>query len=500
MWWVLSGLEIITGLTYINIHAVTNYADHLFFKWQYYPPARRAIYKTIRGVEVKCGYEYIWDTPFLSEQLQSGDTINHSFYLPDLTPATAIWGYINAPDGPYGLEIQGPLMRIQLWVEPPEWADVFYVATKAKGIYKTTDFSGPGEPQPTWTPDNDGLDSLAIACLAPDPFDPYSRRYVLAGGDVYLMENHLVPWPAVATKILTNAQAVALTGSTTGTIDWLACNPNHEDWIHAIFNSALTDNGIWFLRSPDRGDTWQTYQIYAGPWNRKAGNIMAGILQGTSPYEAEHVWYAALNTGGGGSFQIYLSTNNGFSWALRDTIGISIEQPRCLVDPTDQSIVYTGAYINALNRKELYRSEDHGANLTLADGLDHLGIFLGLLLGQLWIDPFDNTHARALRDNHIWQTTDYCANWTDHGLIPAVVHGIAVQPWHTDHLYLARETPIALPPPLPQAHMIHVTTDEGATTWPKAGDHPDQNDGGGDSIPWNCGGIVPEGMSPLIYT
>jgi len=114
MWWVLTDQETVPFATALQVNATTNVADHLFMAWEYYKPARHPIYKTVRGLLVLCGYKWVWDTPQIAEQELDGDTIDHTFNLPDLKPASTIWFYLFAPDGPYGLEIQGPLTSVTL--------------------------------------------------------------------------------------------------------------------------------------------------------------------------------------------------------------------------------------------------------------------------------------------------------------------------------------------------------------------------------------------------
>lgn len=111
-WWVLTNLENQRDRPNLRVRASTNFADHLFMKWAYWAPTRHPIWRTVRGVLKLCGYQYIWDTPSLAEQREFGDTIDHSFLLIDIQPTETIWYYLFAPGGPYGLEIQGPLVMV----------------------------------------------------------------------------------------------------------------------------------------------------------------------------------------------------------------------------------------------------------------------------------------------------------------------------------------------------------------------------------------------------
>lgn len=118
MWWVLTSQFRLPGYTTLAVHATTNLADHLFMAWNYYRPVRHPLYVTVRGQRTFCGYKWVWDTPFIAEQLQSGDTLDHTFSLRHLRPGSTIWWYLFAPDGPYGRQIQGPLDSVTLMTLP----------------------------------------------------------------------------------------------------------------------------------------------------------------------------------------------------------------------------------------------------------------------------------------------------------------------------------------------------------------------------------------------
>jgi len=113
-WWILTYLHNDPGATTLDVAARTNYADHLFMAWATWKPARHPVYRTVRGKRVLCGYKYIWDTPNIHEQWQPGDTLQHDFALSGLAPGATIWYYLFAPNGPYGNEIQGPLISVTL--------------------------------------------------------------------------------------------------------------------------------------------------------------------------------------------------------------------------------------------------------------------------------------------------------------------------------------------------------------------------------------------------
>lgn len=493
-WWVLTSFDVIPYARSLLVHFHTYPADHMFMWWSYYNPARKPIYKIIRGVRKFCGYTWGWKDPYTAEQIEEGDTREHTIFLPHLSMGATIYFMVWAPDGPYGMNIQGPLMHVHLLKEYPIWTRTLCIATRTHGIFKSFDFSGPGPDQPTWKRDNHGLDSLNIWQVCVDLNNPGYRRYIIAGGDLYMQETYIPKEQAWGKKILTNAQACTLTGSPSGTILWVATATGSPAKVFVLFNSGLTQNGTWLIRSHTIGRFWEAFQIYAGVWNRAAGNIMAGIEQGESPFEPGSVLYAALNTGGAGSFALYFSNNLGFSWNLMDVEGISLATQRVLVDPTDQSDVYMGVHLDPGDPNELYRSLAHGANLQQVDGAHHLGIFIDYAKGALWIDPENNFDAILLLDNRIWHTHDHCDNWSMGFPLEEEAQRLAVQPHQAGNLYLGRDTGWPPIPPPGGGHVIYVSDDDGLTMWGKAGANAHMAGPGDDSIPYTCGGVAHDGI------
>lgn len=403
-------------------------------------------------------------------------------------------------------DVTGLMGQASVWVEvlsapggdnPPEppggWRKKQHILTRAKGVYYTEDFSGPGGGNPTWMPTNGGLDSLVCVQGVPDPWEPAERQFLIAGAagsrKVY---RRIVSVSDDWVPVLTNAEAVALTGSVSGTIHWICGNINRQGYFYVLFNSALTDNGIWCLRTPDYGDNWFPFQIFSGTSNYAAGNIQAGAFKGTSGYPAGDVIYATVCTGAGGYNRIRVSLDNAATWPGNyDWGGVSQWANRVLVDGSDQSIVYAGFNVNGTDLK---RSTQHGAGPVEVDGANQLGIALWHGYGTAWVHIWNKNLMRILKDDHIWTTTNYCTTWIDYGITDMHVDIISVVHDSPYNLYLARKESGTIPPGLDQPHVIFVSDDEGQTMEGKAGAHADQADGGGDSIPYNCGGVAEEGI------
>lgn len=496
-WWVLTYSKTWPMPTSLRVRVKTNILDRLYMAWSYVKPSRTPIWRVIRGKRVHCGYRYIWDTPTIQEQNEEGETAEHTFDLEGLTPGSTIWYYQFAPDGPYDLEIQGPFGYIILPVWTP-WPFEVYVATRLKGFFRTRTFSGPGTAQPTWKTFNDGLDSLHIWQLCPDPIDPAARHFCIAGeeGSRKLYRRR----PSVSAEwvpVLTNLACRLLTLSGGGIIHWIGGNPHQPGHFYVLFNSDFFDNGTWCIRTTNYGTTWWAHRIFDGDYNYRCGNITTGPVQGTSPWPAGGVLYAALNT----AFPlglIFRSTDDGLTWInAAALIGFGATYPQILVDPTDQSILYIGIHLGAANPNELFRSPHHGASLAEVDGDHHLGCFLSPRMGDIWIWNVDHRWARVLKYRHVWETTDYCASWTDLGLCFHPADHFTMLEQNPDNVFFGRFSNTEESPFPHGSHVLHVSEDNGATMWGKAGRNTGLDDGGGNSIPWNCGGVSEQGIMPI---
>jgi len=423
----------------------------------------------------------------------------HRFFISGIPAMSTIWWYLNAPGGPYGLEIQGPLHRTEL-LRLPAWSTRAYFASKLKGMFKTVDLSSPGGPHPTWIPDNDGLPFLDIRQACPDPWDPYHRRFVVCHGDVYRMDNLFIDEPATATLILAESDAVTLTGGDPGTILWIAPNRNFEGHLYVLFNSDLTLNGTWALKTVDYGDTWTAHQIYDGLTNYDAGNIQAGDFDRLSPHSAGTVLYAALNVGAGGNIAIFRSLDEGETWGPCPSHppGISVWQPRLYIDPDDHATVYAGANVAGT---DLWRTLDHGATWNLCDQGNTLGIAIttGFNNNTMATRASNPHEIRVLNDLHIWKSSDFGHIWRDQGPTQYSVRDLRFRDSAPDFLYLARVQNGQPPGGIYSWHVLFVSNDEASNMFGKAGAHADHDDGHGDSIPWNCGGAAQEGILTLPW-
>lgn len=495
--WTIVGTGHEIGFTSLSVYASTSVADHLFMSWAYHKPIQREIWRIVRGKRVFCGHKYIWDTPNIEEQDEWGDTLVHRFHLLGLPTGTDIWYYLHSPQLPSIYECQGPLMHVIL-LQVPTWSYRMFCATRFKGMFRTKNFSGPGGGHPTWVTDNDGLPDPDIRQACPDPFDPYHRRFVVGLSHVYRMDNLFLDEPSLATRVLSQAQAIALTGSPGGLILWIAGNANHQGHFYALFRADVGSTGIWCLKTTDYGESWTAHNIDATIWSFNAGNIMAGDLQGESPYPAGDVLYASLDVGVGGNLVVARSLDEGETWAHApaEPVGDGLYEPRLHVDPADQGIVYVSGGTGGV---DLWRSVNHGATWSLIDDGNHLRIVIspGANIGTMVTRRIDSDEIRVLSDLHLWKSSDFGIIWRDQAQCQYPTRLLHVGQDSYDYLYLGRTVNAANDPTLFRAHVIFVSIDEGSNMFGKSGAHAFQDDGGGDSIPWNCGGVAQQGILSL---
>lgn len=492
--WTLQMLQHIITATTLRVITNTSRQDHLYLSWSYTRPARELIYRTVRGKLIRCGYKYKWDTPITIEQIEAGDTWTHTFFLQGLIPESRLWYYLHAPCPPSEWETQGPLQMVDLLHAGPA-CSYLYFATRAKGMFRTTTFSGPDGPDPVWVPDNEGFLSLSIRQAVLDPFIPDHRRYVIAGDHLYRHFNDVDFAPSNAITILTWPEAIALTGSPDGTILWVEPNRRHSGMLHVLWNSGLGCNGSWHLRTLDYGEHWTAHQINAELWNYDAGNIMPGFDKGTSPYGEGDVLYAAINLDIYPKPHLARSVDQGATWTTLETPQPARGpfRPRLWVDLSNQAVLYLGSHPAY---QELFRSEDHGDTWEL---VNHPPNFTLCLTDAGYYGTLRSHYANPYRvrvSQRFWVYTslDYCQSWQATENLTQVVQTLRFTNANPNLLYLARITSGTIPPAVDRPHVIFASDDEGATLYPKAGAHPHLPDGGGDSIPYNCGGAADDGI------
>jgi len=492
--WTITFLEHTIGPTYIFVSSNTSKPGHLTVTWSYIRPARDIIYRTVRGKLIRCGYRYTWTTPHLVEQQEEGDTMIHGFLLEGLIPESTIFYYQHEPQPPSEWECQGSLHILHtLRVAPP--GTYLYFASRLLGMFMTTSFSPPNGGDPRWVPDNEGLLSLEISQAALDPVTPQHLRYVIAGGHLYRHFNEVDFGPANSITILTWPEALALTGCTDGTILWVQPNRRHPGMLHVLWSGFPAPCSFWHLRSLDYGEHWTAHQIAANTFTTSAGNIQAGFDKGTSPHGEGDVVYAAINLGMIDTPSLARSLDQGATWTTMDAgdTGRTTFRPRIHVDPSNQAVIYIGCHPAY---PKIYRSEDHGDTWDQVDR----GHAITLCLNHPTYHSTLRSHysnpnlVRQLHNFFVEKSVDYCESWQRQ---PAMIEPTCTFRFTNDNpnlLYLGRITSGTPPPPFLNPHVIFVTEDEGLIIHGKAGANCHLPDGGGDSIPYTCGGAAADGI------
>lgn len=495
--WTIVGTGHEPGYTDLHVYASTSIPAHLWMSWSLYRPIQEEIWRIVRGKKVFCGYKYIWNTPNVEEQPLSGDTLFRPFYISGIEAGSEIWYYLHAPVPSSEFECQGPLMHVHL-LKIPTWCTRAYFASRQKGMFRTADFSPPGGPQPTWIPDNDGLPSLDIAQACPDPFDSYHRRYVICHSDIYRMDNTFLHTPAVATRVLAQWEAAALCETAGGTISWIASNQNHQGHFYVLFMPPFGEEAAFCIITHDHGASWTAHLIETEPIHYRVANILAGVEQGSSPHPPGNVLYTHLILHSGGLPFTYRSLDQGETWTATPTNppGAGIWRPRLYLEPADQSILYLGSLEDPAS---LYRTLDHGNSWALCDAGNQLGIHITPTAdyGTMGTHHRDPAAIRVLTADHIWKSSDFGIIWRDQGPPQYATLHLHFRKHAPDYLYLARVTDAPPPGGLYARHVLFVSGDEGSNMFGKAGAHANLPDGGGDSIPYNCGGVAQEGILTL---
>lgn len=151
-----------------------------------------------------------------------------------------------------------------------EWPVVVYVATRADGVFYTADFGGPDDPMPTWARLNtlDGGGTLtACDCLHVVPGGAY--QYVItarnsATGKVYRRTNGA--WYKIldAATFKTTYAAFA-SGWSTARFSWIA---SYGSTLYVMMTAG--SSGMKLIYSGDYGDTWALLANIPG-WAYSAG-------------------------------------------------------------------------------------------------------------------------------------------------------------------------------------------------------------------------------------
>lgn len=361
-----------------------------------------------------------------------------------------------------------------------------FAATNRLGVFYSArnEFSLDGAGQPVWRTINDGLGSLGIMQFAVDPLAALDRQYCITNEDssrgrVYRRVSGT--WSA----ILTLAQANTLTGSSGGYLKWVTANQSVAGRVYVGFLSNLTTNGTWVLVSPDYGESWSAYQITSTLFNYGLGSFVA---------RGDVVWCGinAAQAGGGG--RLAVSQDNGQMWMLLSTLmGTSSWEPVVHLHPSAASVAYTSGVIGGGAATDptldLLKFSNYGASYTQPAGGTNIGYWIPQSQAH-WISLLNTQVQRIVKNDMVYVTADDWAMATGNpatGKSVKVIVGDEV----VGYFALGRILSTTAGDP----HVVFATRDDGATLVGRAGNNANVIDtGGGDSIPYNCGGITKDGL------
>jgi len=378
-------------------------------------------------------------------------------------------------------------------VPQPGWTKYVYLQTDNKGVFYTEDFVIAPDNiggVPTWATVNTGL-NLAFGArgFRGDSFNPAKYQYSLMEDALY-RRTDAGNWVSK----LTLAQACTLVGTDQPDNcefgeDGLTCNINKDGYVAVIFrgnHSTVGLSKVALIYSDDHGDTWDYHLVVQSSAiaSRRPFSLVVGAYKGSSPYAAGTVIYVGVEFGG--HVNIYVSVDDGVTWSYWEH-GLGIFRHDIMVDPNDQSRVFIGG-------KDLYEvwvSTDHGQAYTKydANASGDLGEPRSYYHLSVCVDSYKTVRVGSTDTSQfIHRTRTDGADWleTTPQYRPKDLK-ISLLQASPDLLYLlAADDGVAAD----GYHTIWASDNEGEVMVPKSGANCHIMDtGGGDSIPYNHGGI-----------
>lgn len=146
----------------------------------------------------------------------------------------------------------------------PEFPTIVYVATKAAGIYKSTDFTGPSGAMPTWSKIDTGLSSDVIQWFAIDgsETDRDERQYCIAedaSGNLAMYKRESGgSWSEILSRADAESEAGYSPGSDTSSngIQFACCDPVTGRIIVAYTPNVGSYRRLWVIWSDNQGTSW----------------------------------------------------------------------------------------------------------------------------------------------------------------------------------------------------------------------------------------------------
>ena len=249
---------------------------------------------------------------------------------------------------------------------------------------------------------------------------------------------------------------------------------------------------IYLLKSVDYGNSWSRSLIKSGTF-RATGGVWAGRVTGDIMY-ASYSGHGLIT-----NCHVMYSINEGGLWYAKQVLGGAIWVTRVMIDPTSEATCYMGYPING---PDLHKSITVSGGMTPVKTDAGICVFNGF--GGGWISAADGNYVRTLRDNVLYysDTGGGSGTWSENN-VTDVGHGATFERamWGEDKKphWVGAASRTEISTPFLNYHLLKSTQDNGGVWHDKAGAHASTADtGGGDSIPYNCGGVAENGVYLII--
>ena len=350
-----------------------------------------------------------------------------------------------------------------------------FLATSG-GLYKTAIITLDDADDPVWELQGQ---SLQITHFAVNPTNPQGLQLAIAGDPydnaVYLRRPmNGDEWQ----ELLTYSQVHAIIGMASEDKDDfrdVAYNPVTDEII-VLFN--LKNTGDKFvLRSGNYGGSWSSINLLDGALRYGAGNI--AINQQTG-----EVYISMCIALGGRGSVAYSATGSSFGTVWTSDSGGGWV-PLVFIDSLT-GIAYAGEY-DGDSSPDLVSSEVGWEPIDLGDsfeaGVASLSTIGFTPAGAGWVNPNDSDVIRTIRSNDAGARLYYSDDrWSSGAVRSLAFNNVRAMTGDAQsRLLIARGVGATVGDP----HVVFATPDDGATMYEKAGAHPDEADGGGDSVPYN---------------
>jgi len=358
-----------------------------------------------------------------------------------------------------------------------------FAATRTDGLYRSSDFVyTPGDP--TWelvgqTPFN--IEMFAIdqetgnfqACI--NALDEIWVRHYTTYGDAN--------WH----RVLTLAGAAAIVGHALTWLQGAYINselPGHMYTLARGDTGGFLESGLYLLRSTDYGVSWVARLIKVDAPITVATQATLGVGRiggGESPGQVLYVFrYRSAPV----ARDVRYSTDEGDTWGNAGPLtGFPDIISYITVDPTDQTISYCTRDNPPSNL---------GRAITIGGGWGFIRNDAALRWDRAWISAIDNDYIRIVHGNDqmLYLSDNYGVAWTD-----IAISFWSACVWASDgtpsHIATGRGGSGTAGVP----HIVRSTDDTGVSWYNKGGANAAvAGTGGGDSIPYDCGGLATHGL------